>query len=68
MEDVEKSRTKQAYSSKVHKTQVKCNEKGEDKLCETYSKGSRKTQMQYQKSTCELQNERLKIYNIQALW
>ena len=67
LEDVEESRTEQAVSSKVCKTQIRWNKKGEDKLRGAYGKESRRIQMRHQKSAHKLQKEASKTYNIQAL-
>lgn len=65
---MEESRTEQAVSPEVRKTQIRWNKEGEGKLRGAYSKGSRRTQIRHQKSACELQKEGSKTYNIQALW
>lgn len=42
---IEKSKTEQALSPVVYKSKVKWSKKEEDRLCGSYGKGSKRTQM-----------------------
>ena len=53
---------------KISKVELKWNRKGGQNLRGGYGKGSRSTQMLYNKSARELREEASKTYNIQALW
>lgn len=59
--DMKNSRIKQIINLEVCKTQIRQIKKREDNICGAYNKGSRRTQMPHQKSTCELQIKGLKI-------
>lgn len=61
------SRTKEIFSSEVYNVEIKLSREAQDKLCEEYRKGSKRTQMRYQKLAWELEKEASKIYNIWAL-
>lgn len=62
------SRTKDAFSSKVHKVEIKWSRERQDKLHGRYGKRSKRTQIRYQKSAWELEKEAFKTYDIRALW
>ena len=64
----EQSRTEQAVSPKLCKTEVKWNREGEQNFRGGYRKGSRSTQMRRNRSFRELEMEDSKTYNFQALW
>ena len=69
-EDLEEEQPKmeRAVGPKISKVELKWNRKGEHSLRGGYGKGSRSTQMLYNKSARELREEASKTYNIQALW
>lgn len=57
----DESKTEKAASFKIHKVEIKWNRKGEEKLCERYGKGSRKTQIRNLKSARKLEKEVSKL-------
>lgn len=45
--DLEEPKSERAVSFEVRKTQIKWNKEGKSRLCKSYYKGSRRTQMKY---------------------
>ena len=65
---VNEFRTKKAVSFEVHKVKAKWNRERYNKFCWRYEKESKRTQIRYQKSACELKKEISKTYDIRAFF